>query len=124
MHTRKSLAATALLAVLTAGLPIWCQPARILINQVGYDPAGAKNAVVQGHTGDTFDTFTVREMATRKSVLTGRIQTIGPVPKWKDWVFGTIDFSPVTKEGSYVIEVTTGRGAVTSHPLTIQKKRP
>ncbi len=121
MHTGKSLVTTALMAVLAAGLPVWSQPAMILVNQVGYDPAGPKNAVIQGHTGETFDAFTVREMATRSSVLTGKVQSIGPVQKWKDWVFGTIDFSPVTKEGSYVIEVATGHGAVTSHPLTVQK---
>jgi hypothetical protein len=94
---------------------------KILVNQVGYDPAGPKRAVVQGHQGDTFGSFTVRELGTGTAVLSGQVRLIGPVQKWKDWVFGTIDFSPVTREGSFIIEVETGRGTVTSHPLTVQK---
>ena len=121
MKPRKPALLGAVMAVLAMGLPVWCQPARVLVNQVGYDPAGSKTAVIQGQVGDTFDAFTVRELATMSPVLSGKVQFIGPVQKWKDWVFGTIDFSPVTREGSYVIEVTTGKGAVTSHPLTIQK---
>ncbi|OGD21076.1 MAG: glycoside hydrolase [Candidatus Aminicenantes bacterium RBG_16_63_16] len=121
MKTRKIILTAAVLAFLTMVVPVWSQPARILVNQVGYDPAGSKNAVVQGQLGDTFDTFTVRELATGTAALAGKVRTVGPVQKWKDWVFGTIDFSAVTKEGSYVIEVATGRGTVTSHLLTIQK---
>ena len=121
MKSKKSASWGAFLAVVAMGLPVWSQPVRILVNQVGYDPAGPKNAVVQGQAGDTFDTFTVQELATRTAVLTGKVGSIGPIQKWKDWVFGTIDFSQLDKEGSYVIEVSTGRGAVTSHPLTVQK---
>jgi hypothetical protein len=109
------------LALLTVALPAWSQSVKILVNHVGYEPAGSKRAVIQGRPGDTFDEFTVRELGTGKGVLSGKVDFIGPVQKWKDWVFGTVDFSPLTAEGNFVIEVSTGRGAVTSHPLTIQK---
>ena len=121
MRLRKISRFASALAIMAAALPAWSQSMKILVNHVGYEPSGSKNAVIQGHTGDTFDDFTVRELATGTAVLSDKVRFIGPVQKWKDWVFGTIDFSPVTKEGSFVIEVSTGRGAVTSHPLTIQK---
>jgi hypothetical protein len=109
------------LALLAAALPVWARPVKILVNHVGYEPAGSKNAVIQGHAGDTFDNFSVRELAAGAVVLSGKVRFVGPVQKWKDWVFGTIDFSPLTEEGTYVIEVSTGRGAVTSHPVPVQK---
>jgi hypothetical protein len=110
----------AALAVLAAFPPAWSQPARVLVNHVGYEPAGPKHAVVQGHAGDTFDGFTVRELASGKEVLSGRVAYVGPVQRWKDWVFGMIDLSPLAAEGAYIIEVSTGRGTVASPPLTVQ----
>ncbi len=121
MTARKTGRIAVFFVILALALPAWSQSARILVNQVGYDPAGSKRAVVQGRSGDTFESFTVRELATGTKVLAGKVCFIGPVQKWKEWVFGTIDFSPVTREGSFVIEVVTGQGQVTSHPLTIQK---
>ena len=112
--------AVSALAVLAALPPAWSQPARVLVNHVGYEPAGPKHAVVQGHAGDTFEGFTVRELASGKEVLSGRVAFVGPVQRWKDWVFGMIDLSPLAAEGAYIIEVSTGRGTVASPPLTVQ----
>jgi hypothetical protein len=94
--------------------------ARILVNQVGYEAAGAKRAVIQGHAGDRFDAFTVRDASSRAAVLTGSCRRVGPVAKWKDWVFWTIDFSALNAEGRYIIEAS-GSAPVTSPPLTVQK---
>jgi hypothetical protein len=107
--------------ILALALPAWSQSIRILVNQVGYDPVGSKHAVVQGREGDTFDSFAVREPGNGPTVLAGKVRFISPVQKWKDWVFGTIDFSPISREGTFVIDVVTGRGRVTSHPFAIQK---
>jgi len=95
--------------------------AKVLTNQVGYDPAGAKRIVIQGREGDSFEAFTVREVSTGRLVLSGKPQFVGPVTKWKDWHFWTIDFSPVTKEGSYIIEASSSKGSISSHPLLVQK---
>lgn len=119
------LVAAGLVALLAATLPgavLRAPVARILTNQVGYEAAGVKRAVIQGHEGDTFETFTVRETGGGATVYSGACRYAGPVAKWKDWVFWTIDLSPVTKEGSYVIEAAgKGREPVTSHPLLVQK---
>lgn len=112
--------AASALVVLAALPPAWSQPARVLVNHVGYEPSGPKHAVVQGHSGDAFGGFTVRELASGKEVLSGRVAYVGPVQRWKDWVFGTIDLSPLAAEGAYIVEVSTGRGTVASPPLTVQ----
>jgi Glycosyl hydrolase family 9/Cellulase N-terminal ig-like domain len=104
--------------------------ARILANQVGYEPAGAKKAVIQGHPGDSFMSFAVKRYPGGEIVLSGAPVHVGPVPKWKDWDFWTADWSAVTEEGTYVIESSPagarpGRGdaspSVRSHPLLVQK---
>jgi hypothetical protein len=108
--------------------------ARVLTNQVGYEPLGSKKVVVQGRAGDSFAAFTVKHYPGGKIVLTGTPVHAGPVAKWKDWDFWTVDWSAVTEEGTYVIEClpkagAEGKaaegavvtGAVRSHPLLVQK---
>jgi len=103
---------------------------RILTNQVGYEPLGAKNAVIQAGAGETFASFTVKSWPDGKEVLTGTPQYDGPVRKWKDWDFWTIDWSAVTVEGSYVIEVSRGQNQgktatfpplLRSNPILVQR---
>jgi hypothetical protein len=102
---------------------------RLLANQVGYEPSGAKRAVIQGRAGDAFASFSVKRYPAGGIVLTGPTVHIGPVAKWKDWDFWTVDWSAVTEEGTYVIECSSAPAAggeapataVHSHPLLVQK---
>lgn len=82
--------------------------ARILADQVGYEPGGAKKAVIQGRAGDSFASFTVRRLPGGEIVLSGLPVHAGPVAKWKDWDFWTVDWSAVTAEGTYIIEAAGG----------------
>ncbi len=95
--------------------------AKILVNQVGYDILGPKRAVILGHAGDAFERFLVRDTATGETVLTGVPVRTGPVDRWKDRVFWTVDFSPLAKEGMFTIEVVSPKGDVKSHPLRVRK---
>lgn len=95
--------------------------AKFLTNQVGYEAVGPKRAVILGHSGDSFDTFVVRDAATREEVLTGIPRFAGPVAKWKDWIFWTVDFTPVAREGIYTIEAASPKGSVRTHPILVQK---
>ena len=125
---------------LTLGLSlaVGCKPAavkvkspsaKILTNQVGYDVGGAKKAVIQAHAGDVFTAFTVKSFPGGEIVLSGTPRHDGPVRKWKDWDFWTVDWSAVDKEGTYVVECTLQAGAgapaaagtVRSHPVLVQK---
>lgn len=135
----------ALCLVLGLTFAIGCKPAaeqekspnapsaKILTNQVGYEAAGPKKAVIQGHAGDAFTAFTVKSYPDGETVLSGTPTHVGPVRKWKDWDFWTIDWSAVDKEGAYVIEcasqaggtapatTTAGKGIIRSHPILVQK---
>jgi hypothetical protein len=117
-------------------LTVSCKPAavkvkslnaKILTNQVGYDVSGPKKAVIQGSTGDLFTAFTVKSFPGGEIVLSGTPRHDGPVRKWKDWDFWTVDWSAVDKEGAYVIECTSqagvpaAAGTVRSHPILVQK---
>jgi len=97
------------------------QTVKILINHIGYEASGFKRAVILGKQDDAFDAFKVLELATGKEILSGIPKSVGPVQKWKDWFFWTIDFSDVRQEGTYVIELSSPKGAFRSHPLTVQK---
>ena len=114
-----------LLSVLLFGIGLVSAAAagetKILINHIGYDPAAAKRAVVQGLPGGAWSTFKVIEQATGKAVLTGAAVSVGPVHKWKDWHFWTIDFSPLSQEGTYIIECASPQGAIRSYPFLVQK---
>ena len=102
--------------------PAGSEPARILTNQIGYEPTGAKKAVIQGHAGDAFAAFAVKSYPGGEIVLTGTPVHAGPVAKWKDWDFWTIDWTAVDQEGAYVIESMPKAGAaVRSHPILVQK---
>jgi hypothetical protein len=94
---------------------------RILINHIGYDPGGAKHAVIQGSPADSWGAFKVIDEATGKAVLSGTAVSVGPVRKWKDWRFWVIDFSSLNQEGSYFIECASPKATVRSHPFLIQK---
>ena len=99
--------------------------AKILTNQVGYDVSGPKKSVIQAHADDMFTSFAVKSFPAGETILSGTPRHDGPVRKWKDWDFWTVDWSAVDKEGSYVIECASQAGAaagtVRSHPLLVQK---
>ena len=99
----------------------FAQTARVLINHIGYDPAGPKRAVIEGKPGDAFDAFKIKKFETWKEVFSGVPKPVGPVPRWKDWTFWTIDFTQVIQEGTYVIECWSAKGTIRSYPFLVLK---
>ncbi len=120
MSLKKTSIAAAVFAFAALGAA-FAADMKILTNQVGYDTAGAKRAVVLGHKGDAVTAFTVKGFPGGETVLSGTPAFAGPVDKWKDWVFWTIDFGAVVKDGTYVIECAASGGPVRSHPVLVQK---
>jgi hypothetical protein len=94
---------------------------RILNNHIGYDPGGMKQAVIQGGPGGAWNAFNVIDAGTGKVVFSGTPVSAGPVHKWKDWHFWTVDFSALTREGSYFVECSSPEETLRSHPFLIQK---
>lgn len=90
----------------------------VLVDQVGYDPAAPKHAIVQGFPGDRFTAFQVVNVRTGKVVLRGVPRPAGTVDHWRDWQYWTIDFSAVNAPGRYRVEVD-GDVDVSSFPFRI-----
>ncbi len=93
---------------------------KILTNHIGYETTGPKHAVVLGSKGETAEAFHIWNNETGEKVYSGSPIYTGPVKKWKDWHFWTIDFDGVTQEGSYVIECVSNSGSTRSFPFLIQ----
>lgn len=107
------------LGLLAAGTGL-AQGAKVLVNHIGYDAAGPKQAVIQGRAGDAFSGFKVLDGASGREALSGALVEVGPVRKWKDWHFWTADFSDVRREGIYIIECSSPQGTVRSEPFLVQ----
>src|SRR5687768_13268676 len=82
-------------------------PPTVLTNHLGYERTGPKRAVIQGHPGDTVSAFTVEDADSGDGVLSGTPQHVGPVARWRDWVYWTADFSALDREGTYRLVATT-----------------
>jgi hypothetical protein len=93
---------------------------KILHNHVGYEANGSKHAVILGKANEQPISFRILEYESGKEVFSGTAQEIGPVYKWKDWHFWTVDFDAVVTEGLYCIEATSGQETIRSFPFAIQ----
>jgi hypothetical protein len=109
------------LVIALSAAALSAQGTKILTNHVGYEASGPKLAVIHGHPGDAFSRFAVLDLGTGEKALEGVPVHAGPVRKWKDWDFWTVDWSAVTREGTYVIETVSVKGAARSHPVSVQK---
>ncbi len=117
------IAGVALTALLSAGLTAASAHAapQILTNHLGYELTGPKHAVVQGHAGDVVRACRVEDADTGARALSVTPTKVGPVAKWKDWIYWTLDFSGVRTAGTYRVTCTTATGTVRSFPFLIQK---
>jgi hypothetical protein len=97
------------------------QGIKVLVNHIGYEQFGPKQAVILGHSNDTVSTFRVIDDIKGREVLLSPAPAIGPVDHWKDWIFWTADFSPITTEGTYHLECKTSQGVIRSFPIKIQR---
>jgi GH18 family chitinase len=116
MAVRLCLAIAGTLLALTASA---AQPV-ILTNHLGYETGGAKRAVIQGQPGDEVRSCTLVDRDGHDHPEPGSLQYIGPVAKWRDWVYWTLDFSAAKREGTFRLTCDTSGGQVRSFPFVIQ----
>ena len=112
---RLTLAVSALMA-----LPAAAAPPVILVNHLGYDPDAPKRAVVQGHRGDAVRSCTVEALGGGAPVPTRAPRSVGAVAQWRDWVYWTVDFSDLRREGTFRLACATGSGTVRSFPFRVE----
>jgi hypothetical protein len=97
------------------------QSVKIVTNQVGYEADKTKHAIIVAEAKLSFTEFYIRDADTHKVVYTGKPVYSGPVDKWKNFQFWTIDFSAFTAQGTYQISVVRPNAVETSYPFVIGK---
>jgi len=106
-----------------AFLPLFlkAQNIKVLTNHIGYEDIKAKKAMLVGDKKYDFAGFNLIDAETEKIVFSGKPVFSGPVSKWKNWLFWTIDFSAFKTGGSYRIEAKLGTKSISSYPFIIGK---
>jgi hypothetical protein len=89
---------------------------KILTNHVGYNATGPKHAVILATANEKFTTCTLNDARDARKVIDIPAQHAGPVQKWRDWDFYTLDFDSFSTEGSYYLFCNSIR----SYPFLIQ----
>jgi hypothetical protein len=116
-----------LFLILVCSLLIVLSPAsfagesKILTNHLGYEVNGPKHAVILGKAGDNISDCALKEDVTDKRAVSVPAKAVGPVQKWRDWYFWTLDFDSFSTEGKYYLECSAGAGAVRSFPFLVQR---
>jgi len=111
-----------LLFALFASATCLAQPGemKILTNHLGYETHGPKHAVILGSATDKVTGCDVEEYPNGRQILSMTPQAAGPVLKWHDWYFWTIDFDGLVYEGQFYIACKTSLGDIQSFPFTVQ----
>lgn len=102
-------------------LPARADEAKILTNHLGYEATGAKHAVILGGPDDEFTGCTLNNAGEHHVVFSVVPQRVGPVKKWRDWEFWTIDFDGFSSEGSYYFVCASGHHSIRSFTFAIQR---
>ena len=97
------------------------QSVKILFNHIGYEASLPKTAIVEADRKLALQNFQLIEAGTGKLVYTGRIVYSGPVDKWKQFIFWTMDFSDFNTNGYYKLQVSAGGKTIVTYPFTIGK---
>lgn len=99
----------------------WAGEFKILTNHIGYEPSGPKHAVVLGKSGDSISDCGLNDNNTDQQLLSVPAKVDGPVQKWRDWYFWTLDFDSFSAEGKYYLACKTNAGELRSFPFVIQR---
>jgi Glycosyl hydrolase family 9/Cellulase N-terminal ig-like domain len=95
--------------------------AKVLTNHLGYEATGPKHAVILGKVGDSFSACALNNYADDKTVFSVIPRAVGPVQKWRDWNFWTLDFDSFTTEGEYYLDCVAKHGTLRSQSFHIRK---
>ncbi len=94
---------------------------KVLTNHLGYEVSGPKQAVVLGRASDSISNCVLKDDATDQQVFSVSVKAAGPVQKWRDWYFWTLDFESFATEGKYYVECSSQAGSVRSFPFLVQR---
>ena len=63
-----------------------------------------KRAIILASKNDQVKLFRLKEYPGNNTIFAGEPVYSGPVDKWRDWVFWTVNFTTFEKEGHYTLE--------------------
>jgi glycosyl hydrolase family 9/cellulase-like Ig domain-containing protein len=95
---------------------------KILTNHLGYETKGPKHAVILGEASDGVSACALKNATTEQTLLSIEPKAIGPVQKWREWYFWTLDFDSFATEGKYYLECTANGSAIRSFPFLVQSE--
>src|SRR5215471_948580 len=84
-------------------IPSFAAQPKILTNHLGYETRGPKHAVILGHAADKIASCELKDEATDQTALSITPKASGPVQKWRDWYFWTLDFDSFASAGKYYL---------------------
>ena len=94
---------------------------RVLVDQVGYEPAASKQAlIITGKDDPAPAKFALINSDTGKLALEGDVKPSGEVHAWTNMLFFSVDFSAWREPGHYILRVSTSKGEIASCPFAIQ----
>ncbi len=93
---------------------------RVLVNQVGYEAQGSKQAVVSTSPQDSPGQFALADSKTGKVVLRDNLQPSGTVDGWGQTAFWIADFSSWKTPGLYILQISSSNGGTSSCPFAIE----
>jgi len=93
---------------------------KVLTNHLGYETKGPKHAVIVGNASDSVSACVLKDEASDQVILAIAPKATGPVQKWRDWYFWTLDFDSFANEGKYYLECTANAANIRSFPFMVQ----
>ena len=93
---------------------------KVLTNHLGYETSGPKHAVIVGEPSDSVSACVLKDDATDQVILAITPKATGPVQKWRNWYFWTLDFDSFATEGKYYLECTAKAANIRSFPFLVQ----
>ncbi len=93
---------------------------KVLTNHLGYETKGPKHAVVLGTASDKVSSCSLNESPTGRKALEIEPKATGPVQKWRDWYFWTLEFDSFTQKGTYYLECAVNSGTARSRPFRVE----
>lgn len=117
---RNLIALTLLAGVLLSAAAARAASSSVLTNHLGYEPGGPKHAVILTYSGESVSSCLLKSYPGDKIALTIPAKFAGPVKKWRDWYFWTVDFDAFTTEGQYYLDCNLKAGSARSFPFAIQ----
>jgi hypothetical protein len=93
---------------------------RVLVDQVGYETASPKVALISGSESDRPGEFALIDDTKGKVVFSGTPAPAGHVDRWGERSYWKADFSAFHAPGHYILRVTSGSTAATSCSFQIE----